>query len=135
MTLVRRRIYLDGAGKAVGPGAGDKAAAHVLLLPSTVDVVARTFADLLEISRNCQSSLEDYCLADYAPAYLAKLLADMETAHSEGHAVYLWDAERRLVLVGYPRETDENGPDWSDTQRWYATAQDAFHKIQPTGSD
>jgi len=135
MRLVRQRIYFDAAGKALLVGSDSAAAPIVLVLPRNIEVSGRTFADLLEISRNCQRSVEDYCLADYAPSYVAKLLADMETAQSEGRTVYLWDAQHTLVLIGYPRGLGERDADWSDTRHWYRTAQHAYQKIHPLPLD
>jgi hypothetical protein len=136
MKLVRRRIHFDGAGRALSaPSGAVPQAAHVFLLPDEADVKGRTIAELLEISRCSQQAVEDYCLADYAPAYVNKLLADMETAQGEGRAVFLWDSNRALLLAGYPRLTGDPQPIWTDTKQWYRTAQDAFHQLHPLDLD
>jgi hypothetical protein len=136
MKLVRRRVHFDSAGRALSalPG-GVPQAAHVFLLPGDADVKGRSVAELLEISRRSQQAVEDYCLADYAPAYVNKLLADMETAQTEGRAVFLWDSNRALLLAGYPRPTGDPQPIWTDTEQWYRTAQDAFHHLHPLDMD
>jgi hypothetical protein len=135
MNLVRRRVHFDGVGRALSAPAAVVQSAHVFLLPGDVDVKGRTVAELLEISRSCQRVVEDYCLADYAPAYVNKLLADMETAQGEGRAVFLWDSNRALLLAGYPRLTGDPQPIWTDTRQWYRTAQNAFHHLHPLDLD
>jgi hypothetical protein len=132
MKLVRQRIHFDGAGRALSAlSGGVPQVAHVFLLPGDADVKGRTVSELLKISRDSQAAVEDYCLADYAPAYVNKLLADMETAQTEGRAVFLWDSNRALLLAGYPRVTGDPQPIWTDTRQWYRTAQDAFHHLHP----
>ncbi len=125
--LVRRQVYLDGAGLALET-APDSArlTAKVLALPVRFDVSGMTWEKIVEKSKEIPDARPiDFHLADYLPSYVSKLLSDLETALSEGRSVFLW-GDKGLRLAGYPLF---DGPRWTDTDRWYPTAADALGRV------
>lgn len=132
MELQWRRLILDDWGicrRASQSPAGEPA--RLLLLPDNVDPVGKPWTDLVLLSRaKCGVKTADYQLADYCPAYLGKLAADLESAHVEGTSVFLWDAGGAVCLIGYAGLHGETTP-WCDLHQCHATAHQALCRLDP----
>lgn len=124
------RLILDDWGTCLrlAPPQGVEPA-RLLLLPDDVDPANKTWSELVLLSRTkCCESVLDYQLAEYWPAYLGKLAADLETARAEGRSVFLWDRAGTLRLLGYAGLLGDAAP-WCDAHQRYAHAQQALLRI------
>ena len=132
MELQWRRLMLDdwGTCRSATQSPADEPG-RLLLLPDDVDPVGRSWTELVLVSRlHCCTGVTDYHLADYWPAYVGKLAADLETAHVAGTSVFLWDVGGAVCLIGYAGLPGEAKP-WCDLHRCHATAREALDRIDP----
>lgn len=132
MELQWRRLSLDDRGTcrraALSP---DEEPGQLLLLPDDVAPVGMRWTELVLLSRaQCCEEAADYQLADYCPAYLGKLAADLEAAFLEGKSVFLWDVGGAVCLIGYAGLPGETQP-WCDLRQRFASAHEALCRIDP----
>jgi hypothetical protein len=133
MELQWRRLILDDWGTCCCATLPlDVEPSRLLLLPNDVDPMGKCWTELVLLSRaKCCKVAVDYRLADYCPAYLGKLAADLETAQADGTSVFLWDVAGAVCLIGYAGLPGEAKP-WCDLQQRHATAREALRQIDPT---